>query len=59
MSELPEWERELIEREYAEMQACPVCGEKISPDEDWERFHTWRDRLRRWLRRRVTMYLWR
>jgi hypothetical protein len=59
---LAEWEREFLKREYAEMQAwspCPVCGEKISPDEDWERYHTRRDRFRRWLRRNVTMHLWR
>jgi hypothetical protein len=32
-----------------ETYPCPRCGEQIPPGEDWLRFHTFRNRLSRWL----------
>lgn len=44
--------------EQSDAVRCPICGEETAPDEDFARFHTRRDQLRRWLRAHVTKYLW-
>jgi hypothetical protein len=55
--DIPAWEQELLDGQ-PDSVLCPICGQETSPDEDFARFHTRRDRLSRWLRANVTKHLW-